>query len=165
MEGIDGHNLWLSREPSAKEVIGDLGSMEGFDEIVFCGFGEPLIKLDELLEIAQYVKSKGKKTRINTNGHANAFHQKDVPQLLKGIIDVVSISLNAATPKHYQKLCRSIYNEEAFNHVISFAKGCVQAGIRTKLSVVDVIGREEIEEARRIAEEVGAEFKVRHHII
>ena len=164
MDGIDGSNLWLENEPEAADIIALLGDMEGFEEVVFCGFGEPLIKLDEVLAIAKYVKEKGKKTRVNTNGHASAYHQKDVPQLLKGLIDVVSISLNATDAKRYQQLCRSIYHTEAFNHVLDFARDCVKAGIRTKLSVVDIIGKEEVDQARQIAEEIGAELKVRHYI-
>jgi len=164
MDGIDGNNLWLDKEPTTADIIAQLGDMQGYEEVVFCGFGEPLIKLSEVLEIAKYIKQKGKKTRINTNGHANAFHKKNVPQLLKGLIDVVSISLNAASANRYQKLCRSVYDEEGFNHVIDFSKDCVAAGIRTKLSVVDIIGKEEIEEAGKIAQEIGAELKVRHYI-
>ena len=164
MEGIDGANLWLDKEPTATEVIAELKGMEGYDEVVFCGYGEPLIQLDEIIEIAGYVKQIGKKTRINTNGHANAFHQKDVPVLLKGLIDKVSISLNATDAQKYQKICRSVYKEEGFSHMLEFARGCVQAGIRTVLSVVDIIGEEEIEKARKIASDIGAEFKVRQFI-
>lgn len=164
MDGIDGNNLWLEKEPSAADIIEQLGDMKGVEEIVFCGFGEPLIKLSEVLEVAKYVKQRGKKTRVNTNGHASVFHKKDVPKLLKGLIDVVSISLNATNAKHYQKLCHSVYGEEAFNYMIEFAKGCVAQGIRTKLSVVDVIGKEEIEEAEKLAKEIGAELKIRHYI-
>lgn len=164
MDGIDGNNLWLDKEPSTADIIEQLGDMEGYEEIVFCGFGEPLIKLKEVLEVAEYVKQKGKKTRVNTNGHASVFHKRDVPKLLKGLIDVVSISLNAIEPKHYQKLCRSEYGEEGFKHMIEFAKDCVAQGIRTKLSVVDVIGKEEIEEAQKLAQTIGAELRVRQYI-
>lgn len=164
MEGIDGTNLWLDKEPTAAEVIEELKGMESYDEVVFCGYGEPLIKLDEIIEIAKYLKQAGKKTRINTNGHANAFHQKDVPALLKGLIDKVSISLNATDAAKYQKICRSVYQEDGFAHMLDFARGCVQQGIRTVLSVVDIIGEEEIEKARKIAADIGAEFKVRQFI-
>jgi TatD family-associated radical SAM protein len=164
MDGLDGNYLWLSKEPTAAEVIAALGDMEGYDDVVFCGYGEPLIKLDEIIEIATYVKGKGKRTRINTNGHASAFHQKDVPPLLKGIIDKISISLNATDAVKYQKICRSVYKEQGFEYMLDFARGCVAAGIKTVLSVVEIIGEEEIEKARKIVADIGADFKVRTFI-
>ena len=132
--------------------------------MVFCGFGEPTIKLDELLEVAKYVKQKGKKTRLNTNGHASAFHHRDVPRALRGLIDTVSISLNAVTKERYQKLCHSVYGEEGFENMLEFARRCVEEGIHTVLSVVDIIGAEEIEEARKLTEKIGANFRVRKYI-
>lgn len=162
-DGIDGQPLWLQKEPSAKEVIEKLTGLNRYEEVVFCGFGEPIIKLDEIKEVAAYVKEKGKKTRINTNGHGNAYHGRNIAPELKGLIDTVSVSLNASSAEHYDALCQSVYGKDAYAHLLDFAKSCVEAGIHTVLSVVDVVDEEEIEASRKIAESVGATLRVRHH--
>jgi TatD family-associated radical SAM protein len=164
MEGIDGTNLWLDKEPTAAEVIAELKGMEGYDEVVFCGYGEPLIKLNEIIEIAGYVKRMGKKTRINTNGHASAFHGRDIAAELKGIVDEVSISLNNSDPGKYNEVCRSAYGKEGYLHMLQFARDCVAAGIAVKFSVMDIIGEEDIQKCKKIADEIGAGFRVRTFI-
>ena len=77
-DGVGGHYLWLSREPEAQEIIEEIDRTPGFQKIVFCGFGEPTIRLEQLKKIAAHCKEKGYNIRINTNGHANAFHNRDV---------------------------------------------------------------------------------------
>ncbi len=163
MDGVGEKNLWLKADPTAAEVISELGEMEGYDEVVFCGYGEPLLRLDEVLEIAAYIKAKGKRTRVNTNGQAGLYHKKDIPPLLKGLIDTAYVSLNAPDKERYNELCHSVYGKEAYSKIIEFAKGCVAAGIKTVLSVVDIISKEEIEEAEKIAKSIGAELKIRKY--
>jgi TatD family-associated radical SAM protein len=74
--GIGDYDLWLETEPTASQVIQQIADPKQYNEIVFCGYGEPTIKLDELLEIAAWVKVNGGKVRINTNGQANLIHGK-----------------------------------------------------------------------------------------
>ena len=163
-DGVGGYHLWMQKEPSAQEVIALLEKEENVAEIVFCGLGEPTMRLDALLEIATYLKTRGSHIRINTNGQGSAWAGEDIAPKLKGLIDIVSISLNASDAHHYDQLCRSAYGEEAFAHLLDFAKSCVDQGIDTVLSVVDVIGEDEIEKCRKIAEGIGARLRVRHYI-
>lgn len=162
--GVGGHNLWIKREPEAQEIISELEKETDIEKAVFCGFGEPTMRLEVLLEAAGYLKSRGVSVRLDTNGQGSAYAAYDITPRLKGLVDTVSISLNAPDAKGYQKLCRSIYGEDAFNHVLGFAKGCVAQGIETIFTVVDVIGPEQIEESRSVAESVGAKFRVREYI-
>ncbi len=161
-DGVSGYHLWMEQEPTAQQVIELLGAEQR--NVVFCGFGEPTIKLDELKEIAQFVKSYGGKVRLNTNGHANAIHGRNVAQELRGLVDVVSISLNEATAQKYERVVHSEYGEQGYDHMLEFARACVKEGIRVVLSVVDVISAEDIEACRKIAQKIGAEFRVRHYI-
>ncbi|MEI6100421.1 MAG: TatD family nuclease-associated radical SAM protein [Eubacteriales bacterium] len=161
-DGVGGYYLWLTKEPTAQEVI-DLLKKDQKD-VVFCGFGEPTIKIEELKEIARFVKGYGGNVRINTNGHASAFHGRDIAKELKGIVDVVSISLNNSDPGKYNEVCRSIYGKQGYLHMLQFARDCVANGIAVKFSVMDLIGEEDIEKCRKIAEEIGAGFKVRTYI-
>lgn len=163
-DGVSGYNLWIKREPTAEEIIAEIEARKGFKKIVMCGFGEPTIKIDELITVAKYFKAKGYNIRINTNGHANAYHGRNVAKDMKGIIDEVSISLNAPDKKQYQEVCKSRYGEDAFDMMLDFARCCVAEGIKTTLSVVDVIGEESIEKCALIAKEVGAKLRVRTYI-
>ncbi|HOB63952.1 MAG: radical SAM protein [Clostridiales bacterium] len=157
-------NLWLEKEPTAEEIIAELGEMEGASEIVFCGYGEPLYRLDAIIPVSEYAHNKGKKTRINTNGQARHIAGEGVAQKLAGYIDTVSISLNAGDAKSYQAICHSQFGEQAFYDIIDFGRECKKYIPRVVFSIVDVVGEEQIEKARKIAEEVGAELRVRRYI-
>ena len=163
-DGIgDSGDLWLSREPAAAEVIEMIKSLGDYNELVFCGYGEPTYKLDVMLEVAAFAHSAGKKTRLNTNGHGNLINGIDIVPKLKGAIDIMSISLNSDTPKGYDDVCHSVYGEKAFAAMLDFARECVASGIETVLSVVDACGVN-IEACRKVADSVGARLKVREYI-
>lgn len=160
-----GHKLWLSREPSAQDVTARLPQeISRYKEYVFCGFGEPTIKLDVLLDVAKEIKARGGTTRINTNGQANMIHKRDVTGELASCIDRINVSLNEATAEDYVKLCRPAFGEAAFAGLQDFAKKCAQRGIDTWFSVVDVIGEEKIALCRRIAQDCGVALRVRAYI-
>ncbi len=167
-DGVGDNPLWLEHEPTAKEVIDALDKKDlgEYKQVVFCGFGEPTCAMDVLVEVATHLKERGANTRINTNGHADLYNNThDAAKRLAPVIDVVSVSLNASTPKRYNKICKCIFGEEGFHSMIEFVRSCVKEGIDTVLSVVDFIGKEEIEACRKIADEVGARFRVRAMIV
>ena len=119
---------------------------------------------DERFMSYDYLKSKGKKTRINTNGQAELIIGAGVPEKLKGRIDTVNVSLNATSAKAYQDLCHSEFGEKAFYAMLDFAKACKQYVPRVVLSVVDVVGEDEIAKAHEIAKALGVELRVRHYV-
>lgn len=162
-DGIENYYLWLAKKPTAKEVISELEKRK-VEKAVFCGFGEPLYALDVLLEVAKYLKKIGASVRVNTNGQARLIAGLGVAKKMKGLVDVVSVSLNASTAEKYQNLCRSIFGEQGFYALLDFAKELKEEGIKVVFSVVDTIGAEEIEACRKVAESVGAEFRVRTYI-
>ena len=162
-DGIENYYLWLAKKPTAKEVVSELEKRK-VEKAVFCGFGEPLYALDVLLEVAKYLKKIGVSVRVNTNGQARLIAGSGVAKKMKGLVDVVSVSLNASTAEKYQNLCRSIFGEQGFYALLDFAKELKEEGIKVVFSVVDTIGAEEIEACRKVAESVGAEFRVRTYI-
>ncbi len=163
-DGVGGYHLLLDSEPSAKDVIAQLEKQDDVSKVVFCGLGEPTMSLDVLLEVARYLKARGAQVRLNTNGQASAYAKSNVAKRLRGLVDTVSISLNAPNAEEYDKYCRSIYGEKAYEYVLEFAKECIDEGIDTVLSVVDIIGEEEVEESRRQAQKTGARFRVRKYV-
>jgi len=162
-DGVDGYNLWLEKEPTTKEIIEAVGDPTGYKEVVFCGFGEPLMRLQVVLDVARHIKKNYPNVpiRINTNGLGNLINGEDITPYFKGLIDVVSISLNAENAQKYQEICNSDYGEDAFYSMLEFARKCKNHVPRVVLTVVDVPGVD-VEKCRRIAEELGVEFRLRH---
>lgn len=136
---------------------------EAVDEVVFCGYGEPTLRLDTLVRVACGVKAlwPDMPVRINTNGLANLQYGEDITPLLHGCVDTVSISLNAPTAQEYAALCRPAFGEKAYEGLIDFAR-CARAQVpHVVMTVVDVIGPEAVEACRRVAEAAGVEYRVR----
>ncbi len=162
--GVDNIDLWLEHEPTVEEIINslnDAGFMD-YSEVVICGYGEPLLRIDEVLEVARYLKSKKDiKIRVNTNGHANRYAGRDVTPEMEGLIDTISISLNAENAEKYQEICLCDYGEEGFYEMLRFARAAKKYVPEVILSVVDVIGEDAIEKCRKIAEDIGVKYRVR----
>ena len=160
-------NLWLEREPTIEEIMEDIDKrdLSKYDEVVFCGFGEPLMRWEDVFEIAKRLKENGCPIpiRINTNGHGNLISGKDITPELAGKIDAVSISLNGKNAAEYDKICKSEYGETAFDAMLNFAKQSLEY-TRVILTVVDDMNDADIEACRKIAENIGTEFRVREYI-
>ncbi len=164
--GVDGIDLWLEHEPETEEIIRALEArdFQKYDQIVFCGYGEPLLRAEQLFAAARYIKeNSGCLVRINTNGHANHYYGKDITPEMSGIVDIVSISLNAKNAEEYQEICVCDYGEAGFDALLDFAKKAKSHVPHVVLSVVDVIGQDDIAVCRKIAEETGVEFRVREY--
>jgi len=158
---LRGYNLGMERsdEPSADVYIKEIGDPKNYSEIVFCGYGEPTIRWDVVKDISKYVKDNGGKTRLNTNGHGNIINKKDITLEMKGLIDVVSISLNTFDPKQYAELVG--VDTSHFDEMIDFAKKSKRFVEKVVMTIVS-IDEVDIERARKITEEeIGAEFRVR----
>jgi TatD family-associated radical SAM protein len=167
-DGVGGHYLWLRSEPTVEKVMDEIQKQtlpgETFDEYVFCGYGEPLERLDAVVGVAAGLKKMGPCTiRLNTNGHGNLINGRNVVPELEGLIDVASISLNAESPEKYHSICNSIYGPDAFGAMLFFAEQCKRSGIRVVMSVVDV-PEIDIDACRAIVEELGVELRVRSMI-
>ena len=164
--GVYGSDsLWLEREPTVQEVCDsiDTWDLTKYNEIVFCGYGEPTERLYELLEVAKHIKSKSDiKIRINTNGLADLIWNESTAPKLKGLIDTVSISLNATNKEDYLKIVRPKFGIESYDAMLKFTKGCTEYVPSVIMTVVDVVtSKEEQEVCYKICESVGATLRVR----
>ena len=165
-EGVFGSDsLWLDREPTVQEVCNsvDTWDVTQFDEVVFCGYGEPTERLEDLLLVAKYIKAKGDiKIRINTNGLADLIWQKQTAPSLKDLIDTVSISLNTPNQEDYLKVVRPKFGSGSYDAMLRFAKDCTAYVPNVVMTVVDVVtSKEEQEQCRKICENIGARLRVR----
>jgi len=166
MSGVgESDNLWLEREPTAKEVIAELEKCDltEFSEVVFCGFGEPTCALEVLLEVGKWLRQNcALPVRINTNGQGDLINGRDISAELAKFIDIVSVSLNHPDPEEYQKLVRSRFGDRAFPAMIEFAENCVKAGMRVVMTTVDTtISHDAEEKCREICESIGASYRIR----
>jgi TatD DNase family protein len=160
---VVGYNLKMpkSMEPPAEVYIKEIGDPKQYSEIVFCGFGEPTIRMDIIKEVAKYVKENGGKTRLNTDGHGNYINKRNILPELKGLIDTVSISLNSADPKQYAELMR--VDESMFYEMVNFTKEAKKYIPEVVVTIVDLKQVDE-EKARRFAEEeLGVKFRAREY--
>ena len=163
---FDADSLWLEREPSVKEVCDSIDGwdLSKYDEVVFCGYGEPTERLDELLEVAAYIKAKDSSTKIrsNTNGLSDLIHGEKTAHKLKGLIDTVSISLNATNKEDYFKIVRPKFGMDSYDAMLAFTRDCVAYVPEVVMTVVDVVTtKEEQERSRKICESTGATFRIR----
>ena len=162
---FNADSLWLEREPSVKEICDsiDAWDLTKYDEVVFCGYGEPTERLDDLLKVASYIKSKGKtKIRINTNGLADLIYGEKTSHKLKGLIDTISISLNATNKEDYFKTVRPKFGIESYDAMLSFAKDCTKYVPEVIMTIVDVVtSKEEQAACQKICESIGATLRVR----
>ncbi len=184
-DDVCGANLWLETENfTAADVIAQLEThmssracsgisqtlkkVQGdMKEITFCGYGEPTLRLDILKEVAAYIKENfpGTKVRLNTNGHANAIRQRDIVPELAGLVDEISVSLNAPDEHQYNEISRPKI-KNAYKEVLDFIACCAHNKIKTTATVVQGFKGMQIDTAacEKIANELGAQFRVREWI-
>jgi TatD family-associated radical SAM protein len=167
------YDLWLEKEPTAEELLAAIGDPGKHKQIVFCGYGEPTIRLDIIKEVSASLKSKlqtsNLKTtiksqqsniRLDTNGTANLFWGRNILPELKGLIDIVSVSLNAQDAATYDKLCRPQLGSGTYDAVVNFIKEAKQYIPQVEATVVDLPTVDK-EACKKIADRLGVSFRVR----
>ena len=167
---IYADDLWLEHEPTAEEALADFRQRDltSYREIVFCGFGEPMYRVDDICAIVDALKAEYPAlppVRINTNGHANLIHGRDVTPQLKGRIDVISISLNGSTAEEYCAVTKPRDGEKAWEAMLDFTRKCAAVIPTVMMTIVDKDKTpEEIEACRALAESLGAKLRIRAYI-
>ncbi len=156
---VKGHNLRLDHEPSEDEVRTAIGDPARYKEIVFCGYGEPLSRLEVVKGVASWIKKHHGRVRVNTNGQANLIHGRNIVPELKGLVDSISISLDAQDEETYVKICRPVF-PHAFRGVLEFIRAAKEVIPEVRTTVVAMDGVS-VDKCRAIAGELGVGFTVR----
>ena len=166
-DDVVGTNLFLNTENvKADDVISQLNAMKDklSSEIIFCGYGEPMLKLDIIKQVAKYIKETYPNTilRINTNGHANAVYKRNILPELKGLIDKFSVSLNGENEEVYNELSQPNI-ENAYESVKEFIAEAVKEGFDTTATIVTGYKnyKVDLQKCIEITEELGAKFRER----
>ena len=167
-DGIKEFKLKLEKVPTTEEVIEELQKIfnkNNWVEIVFCGFGEPLERLDVVLEVTRWVKKHSRKpVRVNTNGQGYLLNKgRDVVRELKDAgVSKVSVSLNAQNKEIYNEICKPTF-ENAYENVLEFIKRAKEAGLETEATAV-IVSETEVSRVKEVAEKMGIKFLVREYI-
>jgi TatD DNase family protein len=158
---VKGHYLKLPEEPSVGDVLAEVGDPARYDEIVFCGFGEPFLRLSDVKAIAKELKSKGARIRVNTDGLANLVHGRSILPELAGLVDALSVSLNAPDAETYARICPNRYGRASFAALIDFLREAprhVPSVVATAVALPEL----DHEAVRRLAESIeGVTFRLR----
>ncbi|MCX5680540.1 MAG: TatD family nuclease-associated radical SAM protein [Candidatus Omnitrophica bacterium] len=158
---VKGHNLMLEVEPTVEDIIKAVGDPKRYKEIVFCGYGEPTLRLDAIKAIASELKKKGARIRVVTNGHGDLINKKTIAPELKGLVDSFSVSLNTDTESVYNKACRPEFGMPSYAAVKEFIKTCVKFGMDVEVTCLDLPGVDTAK-CEEIARSLGAKFRPRH---
>lgn len=167
---IYADDLWLEHEPTVDEALADFHKRDlaSYREIVFCGFGEPIYRVDAICAIVDALKAECGSLppiRINTNGHGNLIHGRDVTADLAGRVDTVSISLNGSTAAEYCAVTQPRDGEKAWEAMLDFTRKCAKTVPHVVMTIVDKDKtRSEIEACRALAESLGAKLRIRAYI-
>lgn len=164
-EMTEQNSLWLKREPSVDEVIAEFEKLDisKYNEVIFCGFGEPTERLDDIILIAKYLKKRRAEIliRINSNGLSDLVNNKETAPLFKGLVNTMSISLNASNAEEYYRLTRSKFGIKSYKEMQKFAVSCKKYIPNVVFTVVDCIGEDEINACQKVCNNLGITLRVR----
>jgi cyclic pyranopterin phosphate synthase len=165
---VFGSDLTLHAEPDVEEIVraAELAFLDGpADEVVFCGLGEPTMRLDDVLAVTEWLRLRRVPSRLVTNGHGDLLNpDRDVAaELAAAGLGAATVSLVAADPATYDELCRPMFSK-AHRAVIKFARRCVEEGVATTLTAVDQPGVD-LADCEALAAAMGAEFRARHLVV
>lgn len=159
-------SLWLEREPETQEVLDDISKRmtKEVREIVFCGYGEPMERAEDVALIGRELKRlyNGVTVRLNTNGLGDKINGRETAALLEDAVDIVSISLNSGSREDYNAVTRPRW-EDSFEAMLKFAEECKKYVPKVMFTVVDVISEREIEESRKISQRLGIPLRIRSY--
>jgi TatD DNase family protein len=150
---VKGYDLRRPKDPRVEEILQALGDPRQHREVVFCGFGEPTLRLEVVKEVARVVKAAGVKTRLNTNGHADLLNKRPVATELVGLIDEVSVSLNAQDRETFERHCPSAFSPDGYTPMLEWIRAARDAGLDVVCTAVEGLEGVDMAQCRRLAEE------------
>ncbi|MEN8265266.1 MAG: YchF/TatD family DNA exonuclease [Nitrospirota bacterium] len=156
---VKGHNLRLERDPTALQLIKAIKDPKAYKEVVFCGVGEPFLRFDTVIKVSRWIKDQGGRVRVNTNGQANLINGRNILPELKGLVDSLSISLDAENEEKYEQICKPKL-KGAYKGILEFIKESKKFVPEVKVTVVK-IPEIDVKKCEAVAKELGVELRVR----
>jgi len=159
-EFVKGHNLKLEGEPTIEEILDAVGNPAKYKEVVFCGYGEPTLRLDVIKAVSRAIKKQGAKIRVVTNGHGDIINGHTIANDLAGLVDRFSVSLNTDTSSKYNDICKPEFGPDTYGRILDFIRSLVHSGIEVEVTCLDLPGVD-IKRCEAIAREMGVKFRLR----
>jgi TatD DNase family protein len=157
---VQGYDLRTREEPGVEEIVAAAGRPGDSREVVFCGLGEPTLRLYTVLKAAAVLKRQGHRIRLNTDGLANFVHGRDVAADMEGLIDAVTISLNAQDEETYHRHCRPP-RPGSYASLLGFVRSVREFVPEVTLTAIDGLEGVDIAACERIAQRLGVGFRRR----
>ncbi|MFA7094984.1 MAG: TatD family nuclease-associated radical SAM protein [Gammaproteobacteria bacterium] len=157
---VHEYDLTLEHRPAVEEVIAAIGDPAAYREVVFCGYGEPTLRLKLVLEVAEYIKSRGGRVRINTDGLANLVHKRNVLPEMAERVDALSVSMNAQNAEVYNRHCHPAL-KGSYEAMLEFLKEAPRYVPEVTATAIDGLEGVDIAACRTLAEKLGVRFRRR----
>jgi len=157
---VQGYDLTMDHRPGIEEILQSLPDLKPYDEIVFCGFGEPTLRLKTLLAVASEIKKQGKKVRLNTDGLGNLVNKHNILPKLGAVIDSVSISLNAQNEQVYNQHCQPQL-PGSYQAMLEFIRQAPDYIDDVTVTAIKGLEGVDITACQQLAEELGVKFRQR----
>jgi TatD family-associated radical SAM protein len=157
---VGGYDLSMHHRPSAGEVVAAIGDPRRYAEVVFCGYGEPTLRLNLLLEVAAVVKQAGVRVRVDTDGLSNLVHKDDTLPELGRVVDALSVSLNAQDEAIYERHCRPNL-PGSYQAMLEFLRRAPEHVPEVTATAIEGLEGVDIDACRRLAEGLGVRFRKR----
>ncbi|MBT8440114.1 MAG: radical SAM protein [Gammaproteobacteria bacterium] len=157
---VQGYDLEMDHRPEVDEILQSLPELESYDEIVFCGFGEPTLRLKTLLAVATEIKKRDKKIRLNTDGLGNLVNKRNILPELGAVVDSVSISINAQNEEVYNQLCQPQL-PGSYQAMLEFVRQAPAYIDDVTVTAINGLENVDINACRQMATELGVKFRQR----
>lgn len=157
---VKGYDLSFNHRPTSEEIIASIDDPTRYDEVVFCGYGEPTMRFNVLLEVARNVKARGGRVRLNTDGLSNLVHKHDTLPELAECVDALSVSLNAQNSEVYDRHCRPNL-PGSYEAVLEFLREAPKHIQDVTATAIDGLEGVDIPACEAIAKDLGVKFRRR----
>lgn len=157
---VRDYDLTFDHRPTVAEIVDAIGTVDAYSWIVFCGYGEPTLRLKVLLEIATWIKQRGGRVRVNTDGLANLVHKRNVLPEMSGLVDALSVSLNAQNAEIYARHCVPAL-PGSWPALLDFLHQAPRWIPEVTATAIHGLPGVDIAACRRLADELGVAFRQR----
>lgn len=157
---VHDYDLTLQHRPTTEQIIEAIDDPARYSQIVFCGFGEPTLRLKVLLGVARNIKARGGQVRVNTDGLANRVHKRNVLPELASCVDALSVSMNAQDEQTYDRHCRPALRG-SFQDMLSFLELAPNYLRDVTASAIDGLDGVDIAACQALASARGVAFRRR----
>ncbi len=162
-DGVAGYNLKLDRVPSGEEILEEIDDPGDYEEIVFCGFGEPTTRFETIKKVSERLKERGARIRLTTNGHGNIINGENILRELDGLVDKIAVSLNASNSDEYKRFCNPQFEDiDVFEEVLEFVREAKTYIPEVEITCVDIPDLD-LKKCRKLAKDLGVDFRKRDY--